>query len=228
MNEKDIPEDYKCPITLEIMRDPVSTINGFTYERRAIEESILIKEVEPMTNLPLSSTILLPNTRLKEEIDNFRVSDKKLLKTQVTFDFENHLITLKINGETILKEFNPNNLDSGPWWKILSIEYHIDEYSKWVFTWREWSCRQQFFELSKYTQPTAGKPGDPVYQTWSELANWQHISDPQPGTIQTSNVYRTRYRESLFLELKELYFEVIGRSGKNWNTHKYITGGTGW
>ena len=98
MNEKDIPEDYKCPITLEIMRDPVSTINGFTYERRAIEESILIKEVEPMTNLPLSSTILLPNTRLKEEIDNFRVSDKKLLKTQVTFDFENHLITLKING----------------------------------------------------------------------------------------------------------------------------------
>ena len=81
MNEKDTPDDYKCPITHEIMRDPVSTINGFTYERTAIKKWILIKETEPLTNLPLSSTILLPNTRLKEEIDNFRVSDKKLSKT---------------------------------------------------------------------------------------------------------------------------------------------------
>ena len=224
MNEKDTPEDYKCPITHEIMRDPVSTINGFTYERTAIKEWILIKEIEPLTNLPLSSTILLPNTRLKEEIDNFRVSDKKLSKTQVTFDFENYLITLIINGETILKEFNPNNLDSGPWWKILSIEYQIDERSKWVFTWREWALKQQFFELSKYTKPISGDLNDP----WSDLASWQHISEPQPGTLQTSNVYRTRYRESHFLELKDVYFEVIGTPGKNWNTHKYITSGTGW
>lgn len=153
----------------------------------------------------------------------------KSIEIKVTFDFDNHQITLHLGSEIIHKMFDPNNLvDIGPWWQMLSIEHEIDKHSKWVFTWKEWTHRQQFFEFSKYTKPTSGRPGDPGYLPWSDLASWRHISDPQPGTIQTTNVYRTLYRKSSFREIKSLHFEVIGRPGKNWNTHNYITGGTGW
>tara|TARA_B100000795_G_scaffold3320_1_gene2269 strand:- start:332 stop:469 length:138 start_codon:yes stop_codon:yes gene_type:complete len=30
--------EYTCPITAEIMTDPVNTLDGFTYERTAITE----------------------------------------------------------------------------------------------------------------------------------------------------------------------------------------------
>ena len=33
-----MPDEYTCPITSEIMTDPVSTEDGFTYERAAITE----------------------------------------------------------------------------------------------------------------------------------------------------------------------------------------------
>ena len=151
------------------------------------------------------------------------------LEVKVTFDFENQQIILKIGSETKKKKFNINYLYLDSWWDNLSIEYHLDESSKWVFSWREWALnKQQFFEFSKYTQPLTGRPGDPGYEPWSELAHWQHISKPQLGTIQTKNVYRTCYKKYKFPEINSLYFEVIGRPGKNWNTQKSTTGGTGW
>ena len=33
-----VANDFECPITMEIMDDPVICCDGFTYERRAIEE----------------------------------------------------------------------------------------------------------------------------------------------------------------------------------------------
>jgi hypothetical protein len=33
-----IPDDYLCPITQEIMLDPVITEDGETYERKAIQD----------------------------------------------------------------------------------------------------------------------------------------------------------------------------------------------
>ena len=150
------------------------------------------------------------------------------VEVKVTFDFENQEITLKFGTETKKKAFKNENLYIDSWWNNLSIEYHLDECSKWVFSWREWANKQQFFELGKYTQPLTGRPGVPGYEPWSDLAQWRHISKPQPGTIQTKNVYRTSYKKYKFPEINNLYFEVIGRPEKNWNTQKYITGGTGW
>ena len=40
----EVPDDYMCPITTEIMTEPVTTVDGFTYERTAITEWLRTKD----------------------------------------------------------------------------------------------------------------------------------------------------------------------------------------
>ena len=54
-------EDYHCPITTELMADPVMTTDGFTYERAAIERWLAGSNLSPITGMPLASTRLVPN-----------------------------------------------------------------------------------------------------------------------------------------------------------------------
>uniref|UniRef100_A0A673HIB7 WD repeat, SAM and U-box domain-containing protein 1 n=1 Tax=Sinocyclocheilus rhinocerous TaxID=307959 RepID=A0A673HIB7_9TELE len=63
------PDEYLCPITREIMKDPVIAADGYSYEREAIESWINTKSrTSPMTNLPLQTTLLTPNRTLKMAI----------------------------------------------------------------------------------------------------------------------------------------------------------------
>ena len=43
----DIPSQFVCPISLEIMKDPVICLDGFTYERESIVN--LPNNISPMT-----------------------------------------------------------------------------------------------------------------------------------------------------------------------------------
>ena len=56
-----MPDAYVCPITTEIMTDPVSTADGFTYERTAISEWLLTNDTSPTTGATLGSKVLYPN-----------------------------------------------------------------------------------------------------------------------------------------------------------------------
>lgn len=160
---------------------------------------------------------------------SFSSLNNKPPQVSVTFDFNQQKIILKFDSEIVKqKEFDSSEQYLSYWWDMLFIEYQIDKNSKFVFSWREWASKQQFFEFSKYIKPISGKPGDPGYEPWTDLARWKHISNPQRGTIQTKNVYRTRYRRRQFPEFESVYFEVIGRPEKNWNTHNYTVGGSGW
>ena len=53
--------EYTCPITAEIMTDPVSTLDGFTYERTAITEWLRTNDTSPSTGAKLESKRLVPN-----------------------------------------------------------------------------------------------------------------------------------------------------------------------
>ena len=55
------PDDYMCPITAETMTDPVSTVDGFTYERKAITEWLQTKDTSPITGTKLESKLLISN-----------------------------------------------------------------------------------------------------------------------------------------------------------------------
>ena len=66
------PADYLCSITQEIMRDPVTTTDGETYERESIERWFAKgKRSSPLTNAALKSTALTPNLALKRSITAF-------------------------------------------------------------------------------------------------------------------------------------------------------------
>lgn len=105
-NESDcsgVPDEFLCPITRELMRDPVIAAgkeraavlykcgsaslcalnspcgcllaDGYSYERDAIESWIHTKNrSSPMTNLPLLTTLLTPNHTLKMAIGRWKTS----------------------------------------------------------------------------------------------------------------------------------------------------------
>lgn len=59
---------FRCPITSEVMADPVIAADGHTYERTAIERWLSQHLSSPMTNAPLPSRALLPNFTLRSQI----------------------------------------------------------------------------------------------------------------------------------------------------------------
>ena len=67
----EVPDEYICPITAEIMTDPVSTLDGFTYERAAITEWLRTKDTSPKTGATLESKILIPNYLVRGMIRSF-------------------------------------------------------------------------------------------------------------------------------------------------------------
>ena len=67
----EVPDDYICPITAEIMTDPVTTSDGFTYERTAILEWVRTKDTSPFTGATLESKTVFPNLSLRSMIRGF-------------------------------------------------------------------------------------------------------------------------------------------------------------
>ncbi|OQR89136.1 hypothetical protein ACHHYP_06457 [Achlya hypogyna] len=65
-------DSFVCPITQELMVDPVVTDDGHSYEHEAIKRWLRANATSPVTNLPLRSKTLLPNHALKRAIADFR------------------------------------------------------------------------------------------------------------------------------------------------------------
>jgi len=60
-NSTTIPNEFLCPITHELMIDPVCASDGYTYERKAIEEWLTKKQTSPILNLSIKDTPLYSN-----------------------------------------------------------------------------------------------------------------------------------------------------------------------
>ncbi|XP_077478331.1 WD repeat, SAM and U-box domain-containing protein 1 isoform X1 [Stigmatopora argus] len=70
-----VPDEFLCPITRELMREPVLAADGYSYEREAMATWINSKNrSSPMTNLPLMTTLLTPNHTLKMAIARWKTS----------------------------------------------------------------------------------------------------------------------------------------------------------
>ncbi|XP_014494078.1 U-box domain-containing protein 13 [Vigna radiata var. radiata] len=64
-----IPDDFRCPISLELMKDPVIVSTGQTYERSCIEKWLQAGHGTcPKTQQTLTSTVLTPNYVLRSLI----------------------------------------------------------------------------------------------------------------------------------------------------------------
>ena len=58
-------DHFCCPLTLDVMANPVIAADGHTYERSAIEEWFKNNDTSPITNLLVASKVLTPNFALK-------------------------------------------------------------------------------------------------------------------------------------------------------------------
>ncbi|KAI7808405.1 WD repeat, SAM and U-box domain-containing protein 1-like isoform X2 [Triplophysa rosa] len=73
--DSDVPDEFLCPVTRELMKDPVIAADGYSYEREALETWIRTpNHTSPMTNLPLQTNILTPNRSLKMAIQRWKAS----------------------------------------------------------------------------------------------------------------------------------------------------------
>ncbi|KAI3865202.1 hypothetical protein MKX03_006158 [Papaver bracteatum] len=67
-----VPDDFRCPISLEMMRDPVTVSTGQTYERGCIEKWVEAGHVTcPKTQQSLTNLTLTPNYVLRSLISKW-------------------------------------------------------------------------------------------------------------------------------------------------------------
>ncbi|CAK8697417.1 unnamed protein product [Clavelina lepadiformis] len=85
-NEGEVPDQYLCPISRDIMSNPVIAADGFTYERRMIEAWFLKGNVtSPLSNKQLTNKKLTPNQTLRSLIEEFREKRQSKVQEWVSF-----------------------------------------------------------------------------------------------------------------------------------------------
>ena len=72
------PDEYICPISLEIMEDPVIAMDGHSYDRSHIEKWLSKSIISPKTGLELPNKQLIPNENLKRLIKDFVESQSQM------------------------------------------------------------------------------------------------------------------------------------------------------
>jgi hypothetical protein len=65
-----IREEFQCPITYELLRDPVIAADGNTYERTAIEKWLAKSQTSPLSGEALDHGMVNPNRALKKIIQD--------------------------------------------------------------------------------------------------------------------------------------------------------------
>ncbi|KAL4615407.1 hypothetical protein ACB092_07G122600 [Castanea dentata] len=72
-----IPYHFRCPISLELMCDPVTVSTGQTYDRASIESWVATGNTTcPVTRAPLTDFSLIPNHTLRRLIQDWCVANR--------------------------------------------------------------------------------------------------------------------------------------------------------
>lgn len=81
ISQSQVPPEFLCPITTELMEDPVICADGRSYERSAITKWFETSQRSPMTGAVLENTVMLPNVNLKALIEDW--SDAHIVEAAV-------------------------------------------------------------------------------------------------------------------------------------------------
>ncbi|OQV24293.1 putative WD repeat, SAM and U-box domain-containing protein 1 [Hypsibius exemplaris] len=77
LDDTNAPEEFLCPITQEIMREPVVAEDGKSYEKAAISLWFQKHDTSPHTNLPVRSKVVLLNLNLKALISKWSLLQER-------------------------------------------------------------------------------------------------------------------------------------------------------
>jgi len=80
-----VPQSFKCPITHEVMRDPVMTQDGHVYESDAIQEWFRRgHRTSPVTGAELINLALLPEVPLRRAIEEYMALRPEIARKELT------------------------------------------------------------------------------------------------------------------------------------------------
>ena len=71
IDDDDVPKQYKCPISMSLMKEPVLARDGHSYDREPLTQWLSKKQSSPVTGLPLHDLTLVPNLSLRSMISEF-------------------------------------------------------------------------------------------------------------------------------------------------------------
>src|SRR5438477_10033160 len=86
----DNKNNYICPITQQIMREPVIASDGFTYEEKAIKEWTKKRKISPMTREPLNGSFY-QNRLILQQIDAMEQNDPMISMERYQYDLKEFL-----------------------------------------------------------------------------------------------------------------------------------------
>ena len=87
-----VPPDFYCPISGELMVDPVSDPEGNSYEKSQITDWLKINKTSPITRSYLDMSLLKINIPLRKSIESIR---NKLQEDQLRIDSQISQLEMK-------------------------------------------------------------------------------------------------------------------------------------
>ena len=117
-----VPDDFYCPITGDLMKNPVSEPKGFTYERSAILRWLSTNPTSPMARSPLREQDLQTNHSMRKSIESIRgklSEDQLRTRSRITQEemksFTEPLQDIEVNtymkDNQLLVSIHPPNVD---------------------------------------------------------------------------------------------------------------------
>lgn len=169
-----------CPITQEIMKDPVITPSGQVYEKSAIELWLQTHNTDPINREPLTVVQLIPNQALKEYMSHPILPNSEGM-TKLLDDNEldhNTAITLAIKSGRL--DIIPTVCDHAKSNKI-NIDTDIINSAK------EAAKQNNDGETTKYLEENF-KPPEPPKNRWTNLHE-EHLEKAITELSNTINAY---------------------------------------
>ena len=101
-------DDITCPITCDIMNDPVTGTDGKNYERAAIQEWLAEHGTSPWNRTHMTALQLTPNRVLKDQIERYRAANPVNMTAQSKpFIAEPCLLTATGHGDFVHLQVTP-------------------------------------------------------------------------------------------------------------------------
>ena len=107
-----VPDDFYCPISGDLMVEPVSDPEGHTYEKSQIETWLQTKQTSPMTRSPLILSDLIPNMSMKKSIESIRdnLREDQLQKESRLIQENKKYFTNKLHDIDLTTYYHNNQL----------------------------------------------------------------------------------------------------------------------
>ena len=106
----EIPSTFYCPISHQIMTDPVITDLGISYDKQSIIEWLNTNNTCPITNQPLTLDMLKPNRALQETIEQLmKIIGSNITTTKISSDESSLGLSSLYNGKELFVSIKPSN-----------------------------------------------------------------------------------------------------------------------